>query len=287
MKISPHAIAAIGLARLLCLATSAASAGSIVGVPVGFTPGTAPLVRIDPATGVYSTPSTTGNSYHALALNSAGDLYAGWFSVSAANGRVSRIDPRTGVPLETFNAATPGAGSIRGLSFDPSDRLLAVVNRDDAQGSPTLPDDLFEIDLGSETANRIGSLGFPGVQGLDFSPHGLLFAWDVHEGLLTVDPVTGAAADVNPAVGGTAEIQSIVFSPDGRLFGASDRLFGIDPATGSFAPIGAGGGPDIRGIEWIVPEPATSVLLLSGLLIMAVRAIEDTTPHDAQSPERR
>lgn len=42
----------------------------IVGVPLGFTPGTAPLVRIDPESGGYTVPHTTGNSYNALAQNS-------------------------------------------------------------------------------------------------------------------------------------------------------------------------------------------------------------------------
>src|SRR5438093_1522828 len=82
------------------------------------------------------------------------------------------------------------------------------------QGSPTLPDDLYVIDLANETTTRIGSMGFLGVQGLDYSPSGLLYAWDVSEGLLIVNPITGAATDVNSSVGGTGAIQSIVFAPD-------------------------------------------------------------------------
>ena len=92
-------------------------------MPSGFTPGTAPLVRIDPLTGFYTTLATSGNSYQALAQNPTGELYAGWFSTTAQNGRVSRIDPLTGAPLQTFNALTPGAGSIRGLAFDEVDPL--------------------------------------------------------------------------------------------------------------------------------------------------------------------
>jgi hypothetical protein len=233
----------------------------IIGVPIGFTPGTAPLVRIDPLTGSYTTIAASGNSYQALAQNAAGQLYGGSFSTTAENGRISRISPTTGAPLQTFSAVTPGAGDIRGLSFDLTGKLLAVVNRNDPQGSPTLPDDLYEINLASQTTSRIGSLGFLGVQGLDASPGGGMFAWDVQDGLLMVNPVTGAATDVNASIGGTAQIQSIVFAPNGRLFGAGDTLYAINATTGEFSKIGAGGGPDIRGIEWIVPEPSVAFLI--------------------------
>jgi hypothetical protein len=105
----------------------AADQGFIVGVSLGFTPGTAPVVKIDPASGVYTVLNSIGNSYNALAQDSNGALYGGSFSGTAENGRVSRIDPLTGVPLETFNAITPGAGDIRGLSFDSMNRLFAAV----------------------------------------------------------------------------------------------------------------------------------------------------------------
>jgi hypothetical protein len=81
----------------------------IIGVPLGYTPGTAPLVRIDPDSGGYTVPHATGNSYNALAQNSQGELFAAFFSGSAPNGRIARINPMTGAPLQVFNAVTPGA----------------------------------------------------------------------------------------------------------------------------------------------------------------------------------
>src|SRR5881394_630291 len=101
--------AALILLAVSCLPTLAAGQGFIIGVSSGFTPGTAPLVAINPDTGLYSTLSVSGNSYNALAQDSHGALYAGSFSSTAENGRVSRIDPFTGAALETFNAVTPGA----------------------------------------------------------------------------------------------------------------------------------------------------------------------------------
>lgn len=253
------------------LTLSTVWADSIVGVPLGYTPGTGPIVKINPTNGAYTVVNTVGNSYNALAQNSHGDLYAAFFSSSASNGRIARVDPLTGAPLQVFNAATPGAGSIRGLAFDANDRLFAVVNRDDTSGSPTVNDDFYEIDLVAQSTHLIGSLGFLSVQALDVAPNGTIYGWDNGFGLLTVNPLTGLATDVNPSIRGTADIQSIVFAPDGRLFGARQQLYSINPATGAFIPIGPGGGIDLRGIEWIVPEPASIMLSGSTLILLLAR----------------
>jgi len=255
----------------LVLLASSARADYIVGVSSGFVPGTAPIVRIDPQTGAYTTITTGCRAYNSLAQSSAGELFGGWFSGSGNQGRVSRFDPATGAILETFNAITPGAGDTRGLSFDANDNLYAVVNRDDNSGSPTLDDDLYRFDLTNETTTVIGSLGFRGVQGFDIAPNGTFFAWDGDDGLLTVDPTTGSATDVNPAIGGTAEIQSIVFAPDGRLFGARRNLYSIDTATGIFTQIGNGSNIDLRGIEYVVPEPSGVSMGLTGLATLVLR----------------
>lgn len=264
------ACGALALFACTCAPLTSLAAGYLVGVPVGYTPGTAPLIHIDPVSGAYSTIATIGNSYHALAQDSHGNLFTGYFATTASNGRVARINPATGAPLSVFNAVTPGAGDIRGLAFDQANQLFAVVNRDDNSGSPTLPDDLYKINLAAQTTSLIGSLGFLGVQGFDAAPNGDLFAWDGTAGLLRVNPATGAAVDVNPAIGGTAAIQSIVFAPDGRLFGARNALFSIDPVTGAFAQIGPGGGPDLRGIEWIVPEPSSALLATIAIGVLRV-----------------
>jgi hypothetical protein len=256
------------LILIACLLVADAHGNNIIGVPLGYVPATAPLVTINPATGSYTVLNTAGNSYNSLAQNSQGQLFASFFSGSSSNGRIARIDPTTGAPVQVFNAVTPGAGTIRGLAFDLNDRLLAVVNRDDASGSPTLNDDLYELNLANQTTQLIGSLGYMSVQGLDVAPSGDLFAWDITAGLLKVNPLTGLATDVNLRVNGTAGIQSIVFAPDGRLFGAGFGLFMIDPVTGVYSAIGATSGIDVRGIEWMVPEPAGLALLLGPLALV-------------------
>jgi hypothetical protein len=265
---SVHALATPLLVLGLCHASNRASADHIIGVASGYTPGTAPIVHIDPQTGAFTTISTGGRSYNALAQNSSGDLFGGWFNSSKENGRISRFNSTNGTLLETFAANTPGAGDIRGLGFDANDHLYAVVNRDDNQGAPTLPDDLYRIDLVAETTLKIGSLDFGSVQGFDIAPNGDFFAWDINSGLLQIDAETGVATDVNPAIGGTGDIQSIAFSPNGQLFGARQNLYSINTTTGAFTQIGSGNGIDLRGIEYIIPEPTT--LLLSVLSITSL-----------------
>ena len=263
------------LALMIGLVLSAESdvtrAENLIGITSGFSPGSAPIVQIDSQTGQFTTITTGSRSYNALAQNSIGQLFGAWFSGSGENGRISRFDPITGSIQQTFDAVTPGSDTVRGLAFDSSDQLFAIVNQNDISGSPTVSDDLFTFDLASESTALIGSLGFTAVQGLDISPSGEFYAWDIFDGLLTVDPLTGAATDLNPTIGGTADIQSIVFAPDGTLFGANENLYEIDPATGAFTQIGSGSGLDVRGIEFIVPEPSTFALLPPILLLCFLR----------------
>jgi hypothetical protein len=259
---------------LIFLVTTAAAitarADYIVGVPAGYTGSTAPLVKIDPTNGTSSILNSVGLSSQSLAQNAAGELFISFFVGAASNGRIARINPATGAPEQVYSAVTLGAGSIRGLAFDKSDLLYGVVNRDDANFSPTLPDDLYRFDLVSQTTQLVGSLGFKNVQGLDVAPNGDFFAWDIEFGLLSVNSMTGLATDVNPGIDGTVGIQSIVFAPHGRLFGAGFGLFSIDPITGAFSPLGTPGDIDLRGIEWIVPEPTTAVILL-GMIALTTR----------------
>jgi hypothetical protein len=69
----------------LCLPNLAAGGGFIIGVPLGYTPGTAPFVAINPVTGAYSTLNVSGTSYNALAQDGNRALYASSFSSTEEN----------------------------------------------------------------------------------------------------------------------------------------------------------------------------------------------------------
>jgi hypothetical protein len=158
---------------------------------------------------------------------------------------------------------------VRGLTYDLGGTLFMI---NDPSGA--LAEDILytvDVNLGTQiaTATQVGATGFTGIQALTVSPLGELFAWDIGRGLSTINPSTGVATDVNPGVGGVSDIQAIAFV-DGRLFGARNSLFEINPITGEFTEIGAilpfPGDADIRGLSaHPVPEPGTWALLLLGL----------------------
>jgi hypothetical protein len=118
-----------------------------------------------------------------------------------------------------------------------------------------------------------------GVQGMSTNPGGDFFAWDVFMGLVSIDPLTGIAADIDPDdnVGGEGTpggitpgaIQALAFR-GGALFGARDDLYEINTTTGEATLVGQiGSGADIRGLS-VVPEPSTWALLSLGLLSLLV-----------------
>ncbi|MBE9061876.1 hypothetical protein [cf. Phormidesmis sp. LEGE 11477] len=180
-----------------------------------------------------------GNS---LASNSADEF----FTISGLPNGVRplvEIDPNTGL------AGLAGDFTdldVRGLAFSPEDRLFAVQ----FSSEPPDGDELFKLDPKTGERTLVGvTQGFSGIQGLDFSPEGTLYGWDISEGLVIIDPDTAATTDVNPSVGADAGIQSIVFTEDGSLFGARDALYQIDVETGETTFIGEGDYDDLRGIE--------------------------------------
>jgi hypothetical protein len=105
---------------------------------------------------------------------------------------------------------------------------------------------------------------------MSFSADGTLYAWDIGAsgngdgfGLIKLATDGSGFTDVNPAIGTPGpEIQSIEFSPRGTLYGANDRLFTINLASGAWTPVGSETFDwDIRGIAYI-PEPTTLLLTI-------------------------
>jgi hypothetical protein len=238
----------------------------LIGVSFSFVD--SPVVRIDETTGIGVPIGLSGfPGLNSLAKNSAGTLFSAVNTLGASPDLIT-IDPHTGagtfVSTLNFGGIRP---DIRGLAFSSNDTLFAINNTGPAGGLN--PDDLFIIDVATGVGNRVGATRLTGVQSITFSPGGTLFGWDVNIGLVTIDPTTGTASDVNTFVGGNPNIQGITFTPDGTLFGARDALFTIDVATGVHAFAGANGYADVRGIEYMlasirIPEPMPLALLMGG-----------------------
>jgi hypothetical protein len=225
----------------------------------------APLVQIDATTGATSVVGLSGfGGLNSLSADSNGRLFA-----AGGLNQLVELNTTTGVgtAVGTLNMGAESP-DIRALAFSTSGTLYAIQNT--GNSSTTTIDELWTIDVTTGQTTFVGPTNRTGIQGMDFAPDGTLYGWDVGVtvGLVTINPVTGAARDVNGAVGGSTGIQTLAFSPEGVLFGGREQLFTVNPSTGSTTLVGSLGG-DVRGFDFI-PEPSAAAAII--LLIPIVRA---------------
>jgi hypothetical protein len=242
-----------------------------------------PIYLIDVSTGQSDLASFAGFSrLNSLAATQAGQLY------SADDSRLVRINPHgpAGDVAVTIGSNINLGTSIRGLAFSPKDVLYAINNGDPPDQAGSAPDPLYILDRVTGAAQLVGSTGFAGIQGLDFAADGTLYAWDVFAGLLKVNPVTGLATDVNPAIGGTADIQTIAFAPNGVLYGARNGLYVINPATGAFTLSASLGDLDIRGLEFVA-EPSAGCLAAIAMLGLFAYRVQASRPRPRPELDRQ
>jgi hypothetical protein len=228
----------------LFLAAAAAPSQDMVGVSWG---GSA--YYIDSATGTGGLLGNTGyGSINSMAKAPNGTIYA-MAGYGSSNSLIT-INPATGAATLVGNS---NLISVRGLAFGAAGTLYAA---EDTSGTGIGVDDIYTVNTTNGFATRIGSTGYSGIQGLGFA-NGTLYGWEAGSGsgfgigLVTINTSTGAATDVNPAVGGTAsEVQTICASPSGQIYGGRDALYTINAATGVITLVGSGGYGDLRGIEF-------------------------------------
>jgi hypothetical protein len=154
------------------------------------------------------------------------------------------VSPQTG----NYARTRANVGDLRGLAEHPSNgHLLFGI----LQGTT---DVLVTVDTTTGAVTTIGSTGRSGIQALCLF-QGQLLAWDIGAGLMRINQQTGLATDVNPAVGGSTEIQFLTAHRDGRLLGGNRGLFEIDPVTGASPPgiLIGNGALDLRGAEERMP----------------------------------
>ena len=236
--------------------------------------------RLDLNTGAGTKVGNAGAFRNAMALSPSGLFY------SAGDGpELITINPSNGAAtvVATFSLQSPSQEDIRALAFSPAGTLYAVSRYDPgnpAQGSNRL----YTINPQTGATTFIGGMGTVGVQALEIAPNGTAYGYHIGTGdgpgnsgelgLVRVNLATGAITDVNPANGGVYGIQSLAFVPDGTLYGVRSfpdaGLYRIDPATDATTRIGPQPGPgewsDIRGIAFVVPEPAALPLLAMATL---------------------
>lgn len=154
---------------------------------------------------------------------------------------LTQIDPATGTATVIH---TPTV-DLRGSCQDFGTGLFAIQDGG--------PDRLVQVDVTTGVITTIGNTGYSSIQGLALHL-GVLYAWDLNQGLLIVNPATGLASDPFPGLGGPTGVQFLCSHPDGRLLvgggSTTNSLYVVDTATGLTTLIGVmSGAADLRGLE--------------------------------------
>ncbi len=200
------------------------------------------VYSIDAATGDGTLIGQTGytnasqQGHNAMAVDASGVI---WVTFSRpGTAELFQIDPNTGV-------ATPSGAQmpidVRGLAISPAGTMYAVTD-----GSPDM---LYTIDPATNTATLVGATGLSILQSLAWA-NNTLYAWDLSIGLVTIDPMTGLATDVNPSQGSGSNPQFLTSDGNGNLLGGRNGLYFIDVTTGVDTLIGTNSTyTDVRGAD--------------------------------------
>jgi hypothetical protein len=179
-----------------------------------------------------STPGT--------ALGSAGHTLAA-ISNQSGNTVVYQVDTTTGT--STPKATYAGKNSS-GASLQPGTRNLFI------SGGMTDGGNIY-LAAGTDSV-LVGPSGFSAISGLAWNPAGTTLYGTVTvsvlaDGVVTINPLTGAATLLGPMGGGIGGIDSLAFNPaTGVLFGSTGFFFDgspgdeitINPATGAATKTG-------------------------------------------------
>jgi hypothetical protein len=94
---------------------------------------------------------------------------------------------------------------------------------------------LGRVDLASGIVTMVGGMGVQ-MTDIAFDAQGHLFGVTFQSALFRINPDNGATSFVGAL--GVEGVNSLVFGADGTLYGASDRLYTINPATGVSSAVG-------------------------------------------------
>jgi hypothetical protein len=249
------------------------------------------IIRVNPLTGAQTTVSSGGSFDHpeGIAIAANGDL----FVVDAeafGGGAVIRVNPLTGAQTTVSS----------GGSFVFPERIAIAANGDlivvdpEAFGGPCPGGcgGVIRVDPVTGAQTTVSSGGsFSDPVGVAIAPNGDILVVDSGAfggpgGIIRVDPVTGAQTTVSSA-GSFFTPAGIAIAANGDFLVADADAFGgpcpngcggvirVDPVTGAQTTVSSGGSFfDPVGIAIVpaaaaVPEPATLLLLGSGLAALA------------------
>jgi hypothetical protein len=147
-------------------------------------------------------------------------------------------------PFSATIISTSPATSLSGLDVQPGTGVLFASGGFGSNG------DLFTLDAATGATTTIGPTGYAAVPGLAFTPDGNLYGTarlgaNVADGLIRIDPATGASIAIGMFGGGIYSLDAIAAHPQtGALYGVSPfltpaDLVVIDTSTGAATVLGA------------------------------------------------
>lgn len=242
------------LAFSLCISLAAtAAAQDMIGISYAND-----VFRIDSATGEGTLVGPTGFPGGGGSTGSNSMLVAGnvvWIGYTRGGSTEFQM---LHVPSGSATTTSTVNLDVRGLAYDSVQRrFYAVVDSGIGTG-----DSLYIVNPFNGFSALVGAMGSTTVQALAHDGS-TLFAIG-RNGLLTVDPATGAATDVNPSVQLSGGGQFLSVDGSGQLFYGRSELYTVDKVTGVGTLVGSGGYADVRGCDFVCPTTALGAGCPSG-----------------------
>ncbi len=227
---------AVGLITLLATTAVANAQERILGATYGW-PEAPELWAIDPDTAEATLVADLDYGINGMATNEDGDL------LIVQADTIYRVHPHTGE--RTFVAQATDNFGNRGMAYRLSDGALFYI-----EDGGDWDDVLGYVDPTTMNPTTVGDTGFDSLQSLAIGPDETLYSWDMHDGLVILDPDTGAGTEVAGENFGVGSIQYLTFR-FGELYGGRSKLYQIDLLTGFPLLIGTHSNEvdDLRGAE--------------------------------------